>query len=179
MGGIGVLLVSLWLVHLINYRRALTPQELPTSTSSAYLVTTPLFIRSEGTISVALEPASISDGVWTVSENAANYLTQASMPGEGGNVVIYGHNKREILGNLTAVSLGDTIEVVMSDGGLHAYEVIEKMTVANDDVEWLMPTESEVLTVYTCTGWLETKRLIIRGVPIQIEQLGGYNTINF
>lgn len=51
---------------------------------------------------VAIEPGQIVEGKWGISEAAATYLAHSARPSEGGNIIIYGHNRREILGNIRA-----------------------------------------------------------------------------
>jgi len=112
-----------------------------------------------------LEKGFIVDNVWKISEENASFLGSASYPGEGGNVIIYGHNKSEIFGLLVNIKLGDEIEIVSADYKTYRYVVSEILTVNPSDVEVIQPTNSEVLTLYTCIGLLDSKRLIIKAVP--------------
>jgi len=39
------------------------------------------------------------------------------------------------------------------------------------DTTYLLPTKVEILTLYTCTGFLDSKKLIVRAMPaVQLQQ---------
>lgn len=112
-----------------------------------------------------VEEGQIVNGVWQISQENASYLLTSSRPGEGGNVVIYGHNKGSIFGPLLTARKGDIIKVETETGSAFEYQIEEVLNVKPDQIEVVLPTEDEVLTVYTCTGFLDTSRLIIKAKP--------------
>lgn len=104
---------------------------------------------------------------WTISETEASYLKQSAKPGENGNIIIYGHNKRNILGNIRALKGSEVITITTQDGFEHKYQIEHITEVNPDQTEYLQPTNEEVLTLYTCSGFLDSKRFIVRAQPIE------------
>lgn len=111
---------------------------------------------------------AISDGVaignrWTISETGVSYLTPSALPGQVGNSVIYGHNRREILGDLPQVKIGDFVWVVLSNGDFVKYQIFEMKEVTPQQVEILTQTSDRRLTIYTCSGFLDQARFVVIG----------------
>ena len=127
---------------------------------------TEIVISSAG-IDLAIEMGTINNGIWEISETMASYLASSGKIGQSGNVVIYGHNKTSIFGSLTKVKVGDKITLKSEKGNLYDYQVEEISTVKPTEVSVIAPTSYEVLTVYTCTGILDSKRLVIRATPTE------------
>lgn len=109
--------------------------------------------------------ASISQGVWQVSETGASHLSSSESPGKKGNIIIYAHNLTRLFGPIVNVKKGDLI-MVRTKKALYTYVVEKTYTVSPDQIELLLPTKSEVLTLYTCTGFLDSKRFVIQARPI-------------
>lgn len=108
----------------------------------------------------------ISDGFiqnnrWTISKTGVSYLTTSGKIGEPGNVVLYGHNTQDVLGRLWKVQAGDIIEVTDSDGNVLKYEVFDRKEVKPNKVEILESTSDSRLTIYTCSGFLDTARFVV------------------
>lgn len=108
----------------------------------------------------------VSDGYvqgdrWVISETGVSYLTTSAVPGETGNAVIYGHNTKNILGGLWRVQDGDTIYVVLQSGDFVKYQVSEKKEIKPTQVEILNQTPDSRLTIYTCSGFLDTARFVV------------------
>lgn len=122
-------------------------------------------------VGLDITPTFIQDGIWQVSDTTAAYLESSARPEEGGNIIIYGHNKRELFGPLRLIKLGDTINLTADDGKQYAYKVAEVRTVSPDAINEVMPTDYEVLTVYTCTGIFDSQRLVIKAYPTQLASL--------
>ncbi|HYD35090.1 MAG TPA: sortase [Vitreimonas sp.] len=120
-------------------------------------------------IQTSVIPAQITDGVWETSDTAATHLVSSARPAEGGNIVIYGHNRKHLLGNLKTVKLGDTIQVKTQDNKLYEYTVMKKMIVNPDQIEAVLPTDHEILTIYTCTGLFDSQRLVLQASPSAVS----------
>lgn len=108
----------------------------------------------------------VSDGYaqgnrWTVSETGVSYLTTSSLPQEAGNTVIYGHNRQGILGGLWRVHEGDYLYVILQDGQFVKYQVAKREEIKPTQVEILNQTDDSRLTLYTCSGFLDTARFVI------------------
>ncbi|MBP7842385.1 sortase [Candidatus Woesebacteria bacterium] len=109
------------------------------------------------------------DTNWTISETDASYLRQSAQPGQPGNIIIYGHNTREILGNIRALKGTEIITITTKNGEKHRYKVSLITEVDPDQTEYLLPTNEETLTLYTCSGFLDKKRFIVQAKPILDE----------
>lgn len=108
----------------------------------------------------------ITDGTfdgshWVVSESGVSFYTNSSLPEAGGNTVLYGHNKAVILGGLVALVKGDRIELTLDSGKVLAYEVSETKTIKPTEVDILNQTTEPRLTIYTCTGFLDSARFVV------------------
>lgn len=105
--------------------------------------------------------SKIIDGEWELSDRVANHLTTSSDPGGNGNIIIYGHNHHSILGNLRYIKEGAQVTIIDIDSLLHTYTVVDTYEVDPDQVELIQPTKEEVLTLYTCSDFLGSKRFIV------------------
>ena len=110
----------------------------------------------------------ISDGYlennrWVISKTGVSYLTTSGQVGKVGNAVIYGHNTQGILGRLWRVQNGDYIEVTAQDGKVYKYEIFERKEVKPNAVEILTQTDDARLTIYTCSGFLDSARFVVVG----------------
>ena len=114
-------------------------------------------------VSVKVEPGYLQNGRWSVVPDAANYLVSSSLPDEGGNILIYGHNKKEVLANLKQAEIGEVVELTSEDGQKRQYEIVKRYVTGPNDTSPLEERMEETLTIYTCTGFLDTKRLVIEG----------------
>ena len=98
---------------------------------------------------------------WTVATTGVSYLASSALPGEIGNSVIYGHNRKDILGDLPKVAVGDVIYITMQNGDIIKYEVFEKKEIKPTQVEILNETKDSRLTIYTCSGFLDQSRFVV------------------
>ena len=111
----------------------------------------------------------VVDNRWSISETGVSYLTSSAAPGQIGNSVIYGHNRNDILGYLPKVTTGDPVYVVLATGDYVKYEVAETKVIEPTQVEILDQTHDSRLTIYTCSGFLDTARFVV--VAKQIDKL--------
>lgn len=110
----------------------------------------------------------ISDGYvennrWKVATTGVSYLTTSGTIGKVGNAVIYGHNTTNILGGLWMVQTGDFVEVTDNNGKVYKYEIFERKEIKPSEVEILNQTNDARLTIYTCSGFLDSARFVIVG----------------
>ena len=78
----------------------------------------------------------------------------------GNNLVFYGHNWPNILGRLKEVKPGQTINLTYSANLTKTFMIDTVKIVGPNDTSILQATDYELLTIYTCTGFLDTKRLV-------------------
>ncbi len=105
----------------------------------------------------------VTDNRWTVARSGVSYLTTSGGLGQAGNVVLYGHNTKDVLGGLWKVQNGDIVEVAASDGKVYKYEIFERKEVKPNAVEILDNVGDSRLTIYTCSGFLDTARFVVVG----------------
>lgn len=108
--------------------------------------------------------AKIVNGYWELSENSASYGLGSGHPGEKGNTVIFAHARQGLFYNIKDVKVQDTIYVFTKDKWFK-YKVNKITEVFPNQKEVIEPTKNEVLTLYTCTGFYDEKRLIIQAIP--------------
>ncbi|CAN5201881.1 hypothetical protein BH09PAT2_BH09PAT2_02030 [soil metagenome] len=112
-------------------------------------------------IDLPLVPSSIKDGEWETTDQGVSYLKGGTLPGDRGNSIMYGHNFENLLGPLIRVKTGDDLTVKFSNGEEKTFVVAGIMTVTPDQTHILNDTSDRRITLYTCTGFLDSKRLVI------------------
>ncbi len=112
-----------------------------------------------------IEEGAVVNNIWYVSKENAVHLVTSKNPGEGGNIVVYGHNTHAIFQNLPKINIGDEIILRGNDGQTFKYKVKETHTVRPTEINYIQDKEKETLTLYTCTGFFDSKRLIVIAEP--------------
>lgn len=113
-----------------------------------------------------IHTSSINNGVWEISNKGGSYLNVSAGLGQGGNTVIYGHNKASLFGPIRWLKKGD--KIILQDMNWNSYEyIVEEVVVTTpDDVQYVEPKDKEMITIYTCTGLFDSKRHIIVAYPL-------------
>jgi len=104
--------------------------------------------------------SDLRDGKWEISDSAVSYLSSSPVPGTKGNSVLYGHNWPSLLGELDRIKPGDRIKV-SGNGQEVNYLVYYVTTVSPSDVSIYDDTTDYRLTLYTCSGFMDSKRLVV------------------
>lgn len=112
-------------------------------------------------VNIKIKEAGIQNGVWQVFPDTASHLESSARIGEGGNIIIYGHNKNEILGPIRWAKESTQIELFDEEGIKYLYQVVKTDVVDPSNLTYILPTQEETLTIYTCVGFLDSKRLIV------------------
>lgn len=107
-------------------------------------------------------PAKVINDDWQIATDSASYLLESGIPGKKGNVVIYGHNQNFLFGPILWLVEDDIIKIIDKKGKEFSYQVIETKTVTPEMVGILSPTQDPTLTLYTCTGWLDKERFVVK-----------------
>ncbi len=98
---------------------------------------------------------------WPEVADGVVFINGSGVPGEAGNSIMYGHNWSSLLGKLDKVQTGDKIVFYYVNGTNRSLTVKEKLIVDPDDT-WVVNTSIDPkITIYTCTGFLDSKRLIV------------------
>lgn len=111
-------------------------------------------------------PANIANGIWETSDTNATHLSSSARPGENGNIVVYGHNRETIFRKLHSAKNGQIVRIKTSNGLQYEYEITSIQRIKPDQIEVVLPTEYEILTIYTCIGFLDSERLVIQAKPV-------------
>lgn len=106
--------------------------------------------------------ASITNGIWQIHDHGVSHLSSSQNPGEDGNSIFYAHNTDDLFGKLTQIKKGDAITVLTKDQNIFSYVVTSIQTVNPTDVDVLTMHEGETITLYTCTGFADLKRLVVK-----------------
>lgn len=110
-------------------------------------------------------------GTWKVEEGVANFAEESSpFNGDVGNSVLYGHNKSDAFKPLDQLKTGDRVYVQTSLYQF-TYEVFDVSTTGPKNVEVMKPGDKRELTLITCNGYFDEKRLIIKAELKEITQL--------
>lgn len=112
-------------------------------------------------LDLAVIPAYKTDSRWPTTSRGISYLASSPLPGDIGNSIFYGHNWVHILGQLKNSQINDPLIIVYSDGRTKNFSVTEVKTVGPNATEILDPAAVPQITLYTCTGFLDTRRLVV------------------
>jgi len=116
-------------------------------------------------LDLAVVPQKIIAKQWPVASDSANYLVGSGVPGERGNIVIYGHALNNIFGPILNIQNNDEIILETKDKKIYKYKVGEIKVVWPLNKEVIEPTNEEILTVYTCYGLFDTQRFVVVAKP--------------
>jgi len=104
--------------------------------------------------------AKINNGQWETTDKGISYLVSSPIPGEKGNSILYGHNWESLLGKLTGVKPGEKIDIIMSNGEKKIFTIQFTSVVDPNETHILSQTKDNRLTIYTCAGFLDSKRFV-------------------
>lgn len=163
----GVIFLTIWGTHTALRLRSL---QLSHTILSAFSNTTSYKtrvtrIQVANRIDIPVVESGYVNGAWIISPNRANHVFQSATPGTPGNIIIYAHNKFSLFGPLLWTSIGEGITLTTSNGTTRRYAVKTIAEVDPGETALLLPTTTEVLTLYTCSGFLDSKRFVVRAVP--------------
>lgn len=116
-------------------------------------------------VSQMVYKTKIVNGTWQVSQNGASYLENSSGVGEKYSMIIYNHNTLGKFDKLHELKPQDTIVIEGSDKKIHIYKVKEIKIVDPTDIKVLTEDSSENLILYTCYGFADLKRFVVKAVP--------------
>jgi sortase (surface protein transpeptidase) len=110
---------------------------------------------------LAVIPSKIVNNRWESTKEGVSHLSTSPVPGELGNSVLYGHNYPNLLKDLPKVKVGDEIVIVFENGGEKKFEVYFTQEVGPNQSSILNPTNDYRITLYTCSGFLDSKRFVV------------------
>jgi len=115
-------------------------------------------------LDVAIIEAPVIDGYWKISENTASHGVGSAYPGENGNIVIFAHARNKLFEPLRRIKKGSLIYILTGDSW-HRYISLDSKLVEPNNVEVIKKTDTEILTLFTCSGFMDNKRLIVNAFP--------------
>lgn len=116
-------------------------------------------------IDLPVKEARVVKGYWEVFENVAGFGLGSSYPEEVGNQVIFAHARKGLFLPLKNVKLGQMVYVFTKEKW-YSYKISEIKEVLPSQIEVIAPTTEAILTLYTCSGFSDSKRLIVKAVKI-------------
>lgn len=118
-------------------------------------------------LSVHVVQGGIVDGEWVLSDHDALYLPTSGSLGEGYNTILYAHNTWPLFGKLSTIKNGDLIEIKDTQGTIYTYKVFSFDNVNPKDLRSLYSSERNIVTLFTCSGWADTTRLLVKASLVQ------------
>ena len=115
-------------------------------------------------VHLSIVEASVVNGYWELSETTASHGVGSANPGQNGNIVVFAHARNELFGPLRDIKKSEVIYILTKDRWFR-YSVEETKLVDPKEIEHIKPTDTEQLTLFTCSGFLDTKRLIVHAKP--------------
>lgn len=117
-------------------------------------------------IDLSVTPSKLVKGYWQTSETTASFGLGSAVPGQVGNTVVFAHAKEGLFLPLKNITFGKDIYVFTKDTW-YQYRVDEIREVLPSDVYVVKKTSDNRLTLFTCTGFLDSKRLVVIAKPLQ------------
>ncbi|MCX8009005.1 MAG: sortase [Patescibacteria group bacterium] len=115
-------------------------------------------------IDINVTPSKLINGYWEVSETSASFGMGSAPPGTIGNTVIFAHARERLFLPLKNIAIGKDI-YVLTKQAWHRYTVEEIREVLPTDVYVVNKTQDNRLTLFTCSGFLDSKRLVVIAKP--------------
>jgi LPXTG-site transpeptidase (sortase) family protein len=150
---------QIWLRNVPNRLSFQNYAELTAHYANAKELPKRIIIKSKH-IDVPVLPARVTNNIWETTPNGASYLTSSPIPGASGNSIVYAHNWASLFGNLPSVKRGDIVEIEYMDGSRKTFTIAYTSIVSPNESKVLSQTNDKRVTLYTCTGFLDTKRFV-------------------
>jgi len=112
-------------------------------------------------INLPVIPAQLNNSKWGTTTKGVSWLIASPIPGDKGNSILYGHNWNSLLGNLENAKTGYTVEILYKNSVKRYFQITYVSIVNPDQIHVLSQTDDKRLTIYTCTGFLDQKRLVV------------------
>jgi LPXTG-site transpeptidase (sortase) family protein len=165
----GVFILALWLTTQLNILANVSFDSAPSvvrNIHSSTLIPITMSIPKVSIKNLPIGETYIRNGIWTIDSQGASHLEDSARIDEEGNNIIYGHNTNNRLGNMQSIIVGNEIILTDTKGTQHPYIVREVKTVLPSDISYLNKMiGDQTLTLYTCTGFADSHRLVVKALP--------------
>lgn len=111
-------------------------------------------------IDLEVRRSQVLNGYWEVFGDTASWGEGSGVPGQKGNQVIFAHARKNLFLPLQSIKVDNKI-YVLTNSDWFGYKVEEIKEVYPNHTEVIAQTEDETLTLYTCSGFNDSKRLIV------------------
>lgn len=114
-------------------------------------------------IDLPVKEAKVVKGYWEVFESVAGFGLGSSYPDDIGNQVIFAHARKGLFLPLKNAKVGQMVYVLTREKW-YSYKIDQIKEVLPSQTEVIAPTTEAILTLYTCSGFSDSKRLIVKAV---------------
>ena len=111
-------------------------------------------------IDLPIYPAKIENGQWETTTLGASYLVSSPVPGQTGNSIIYAHDWVSLFGPLLDARQGEKVEIYYKDNSKKVFLIQKTLIVQYNQPGILEQTNDTRITLYTCTGFLDSERMV-------------------
>ncbi len=144
--------MAIYLLNVITVKEN-TTQEIPPVLKGNVLVNYPTYGSKYATLkidSIGLELPVYYGASYTILKSGIAHDDTSFFPGEGGSVILAGHNFKTFLANLPKAQIGDKIELDTTYGVFN-YEIYDTKIVKETNIDEVpIQNEKEILMIYTC-----------------------------
>ena len=122
-------------------------------------------------INLDVEESPINGSTWNVSPNKVSFGSGTSYLDEShGNSVLFAHAREGLFRDLKNVKLGDKISIVGSEN-LYTYKVMSIEKILPDEIDKIRSVGDTNLTLFTCEGYGDQYRLMIKAKREEVKNL--------
>ena len=126
-------------------------------------------IIPSASINLDVEKTPINGTTWEVSSNKVSFGSGTSFLDEThGNTVLFAHARKGLFRDLRNVKLGDKISVIGSEN-LYAYKIMSIEKILPDEVDKIKSVGDTNLTLFTCEGYGDEYRLMIKAKRQEVK----------
>lgn len=163
--GVTLLIFGAYLLYLRQSPKTLTFKSIPQSTNSLSFSAPQSLEVPSISVKLPVIPAVHKGNNWETTHHGVSYLSTSAVPGQKGNSVFYGHNWEGLLANLYKVKPGEKVLITMQDGTRKVFEIEYTAIVNPSDTYIIENTQDSRITLYTCAGFLDSKRFVVVAKP--------------
>jgi len=130
----------------------------PKATPLPVIVSSPTDIKiPKLNLDLAVSPSVIKNNEWQLFNDRVAWLSTSAIPTKG-NTILYAHDRAGLFGDLYKLKVGEEIDIY--NGNWISYKVTEIHAVTSTDINAVFGNENR-LTLYTCEGTFDEKRLVV------------------
>jgi LPXTG-site transpeptidase (sortase) family protein len=164
--GVVCVLVAAYLFYLRYSSHPLTFEKAPKIEFSDKNNTPKTLEIPSINVNLPIFSSVIKGTAWQTTTIGVSYLSTTPIPGTKGNSVIYGHNWTSLLGSLPKVKPGQNIFITMQNGEKKSFKIVYTAVVSPNQTYIIDNTKDTRVTIYTCTGFLDSRRFVVVAKPL-------------